>query len=154
MSDCVDYYMHPITPPHHPLAAPPAHSPLSRPPHPQNGGKLSADMTGPVWEVFAKLLRGLSGARITRPGHFKNAAGDGVSVRCSYKADDGQLYPLDRGFFYVHKPPLLIPDNDIESVEFARQGSGAVSSTVRTFDLVVRLKGGAEHQFRWELGWG
>ncbi|PNW88436.1 hypothetical protein CHLRE_01g029450v5 [Chlamydomonas reinhardtii] len=114
----------------------------------KNGGKLSADMTGPVWEVFAKLLRGLSGARITRPGHFKNAAGDGVSVRCSYKADDGQLYPLDRGFFYVHKPPLLIPDNDIESVEFARQGSGAVSSTVRTFDLVVRLKGGAEHQFR------
>ncbi len=48
-------------------------------------------MTGPVHEVFAKLLRGLSGARITRPGHFKNAAGDGVSVRCSYKADDGQV---------------------------------------------------------------
>jgi structure-specific recognition protein 1 len=61
-----------------------------------------------------------------------------------------QLYPLDRGFFYVHKPPLLIPDNDIESVEFARQGSGAVSSSVRTFDLVIRLKGGTEHMFRYE----
>ncbi|KXZ45334.1 hypothetical protein GPECTOR_56g431 [Gonium pectorale] len=114
----------------------------------KNGGKLSTEMSGPVHEVFAKLLRGLSGARITRPGHFKNAMGDGVSVRCSYKADDGQLYPLDRGFFYVHKPPLLIPDNDIESVEFARQGSGAASSSVRTFDLVIRLKGGAEHVFR------
>ncbi|KAG2487533.1 hypothetical protein HYH03_013813 [Edaphochlamys debaryana] len=114
----------------------------------KNGGKLATEMSGPIHEVFAKLLRGLSGARITRPGHFKNAAGDGVSVRCSYKADDGQLYPLDRGFFYVHKPPLLIPDNDIESVEFARQGSGAVSSSVRTFDLVIRLKGGAEHMFR------
>ncbi|GFR39904.1 hypothetical protein Agub_g409 [Astrephomene gubernaculifera] len=114
----------------------------------KNGGKLSPEMSGPVHEVFAKLLRGLSGARITRPGHFKNAAGDGVSVRCSYKADDGQLYPLDRGFFYVHKPPLLIPDNDIEYVEFARQGNGAVSSSVRTFDLVIRLKGGTEHMFR------
>lgn len=59
-----------------------------------------------------------------------------------------QLYPLDRGFFYVHKPPLLIPDNDIESVEFGRQGSGGVSSSVRTFDLFVRVKGGTEHQFR------
>ncbi|GIL44113.1 hypothetical protein Vafri_1648 [Volvox africanus] len=115
----------------------------------KNGGKLSTEMSGPVHEVFAKLLRGLSGARITKPGHFRNAAGDGFSVRCSYKADDGQLYPLDRGFFYVHKPPLLIPDNDIESVEFARQGSGgAMSSSVRTFDLVIRLKGGTEHMFR------
>lgn len=57
----------------------------------QNGGKLSVEMSGPMHEVFAKVLRGLSGARITRPGHFKNAAGDGVSVRCSYKADDGQV---------------------------------------------------------------
>ncbi|GLC39441.1 hypothetical protein PLESTB_001348900 [Pleodorina starrii] len=114
----------------------------------KNGGKLATEMSGPVHEVFAKLLRGLSGARITKPGHFRNAGGEGFSVRCSYKADDGQLYPLDRGFFYVHKPPLLIPDNDIESVEFARQGSGAVSSSVRTFDLVIRLKGGTEHMFR------
>ncbi|GIL87416.1 hypothetical protein Vretifemale_15530 [Volvox reticuliferus] len=118
----------------------------------KNGGKLSTEMSGPVHEVFAKLLRGLSGARITKPGHFRNAAGDGFSVRCSYKADDGQLYPLDRGFFYVHKPPLLIPDNDIESVEFARQGSGAMSSSVRTFDLVIRLKGGTEHMFSAQSG--
>jgi hypothetical protein len=52
-------------------------------------------MSGPLCEVFAKLLRGLSGARITKPGHFKNNAGDGVSVRCSYKADDGQVGSSD-----------------------------------------------------------
>jgi hypothetical protein len=56
----------------------------------QNGGKLSTEMSGPVHEVFAKLLRGLSGARVTKPGHFRNGTG-GFSVRCSYKADDGQV---------------------------------------------------------------
>jgi len=42
-------------------------------------------MTGPVFEVFARTLRGLSGAKITRPSAFKNAAQDGFAVRCSYK---------------------------------------------------------------------
>ena len=39
-----------------------------------------------------------------------------------------------------------LPFDEVESVEFARQGGGAVSS--RTFDLVVRMKNEAEHQFR------
>ena len=39
-----------------------------------------------------------------------------------------------------------MPYDEIESVEFARQGGGVVSS--RTFDLVVRMKNEAEHQFR------
>uniref|UniRef100_A0A7S0WQ82 FACT complex subunit SSRP1 n=1 Tax=Chlamydomonas leiostraca TaxID=1034604 RepID=A0A7S0WQ82_9CHLO len=110
------------------------------------GGKLEASMSGPVFEVFARTLRGLSGAKITRPGGFKNAAQDGFAVRCSYKADDGYLYPLDRAFFYVHKPPMLIPFDEVDSVELTRLGGGAVSS--KTFDLVVRTKNNAEHQFR------
>ncbi len=73
----------------------------------QNGGKLSVEMSGPMHEVFAKVLRGLSGARITRPGHFKNAAGDGVSVRCSYKADDGQVRSVVAG--QGARPPGCLP---------------------------------------------
>lgn len=110
------------------------------------GGKLEASFTGPVYEVFAKALRGLSGAKISRPGGFHNSANDGSSIRCSYKADDGHLYPLDRAFFYIHKPPMLLPFDEVDSVEFARQGGGVVSS--RTFDLVVRMKTEVEHQFR------
>jgi len=110
------------------------------------GGKLEASMAGPVCEVFARALRGLSGAKITRPGQFRNATKDGYAVRCSYKADDGYLYPLDRAFFYVHKPPMLIPFDDVESVELTRLGGNTVSS--KTFDLVVRTKSNLEHQFR------
>lgn len=82
--------------------------------HLQVGGKLAKEMKGALYDIFARILRGLSGARITRPGAFKNALSDGVAVRCSYKADDGLLYPLDKAFFYVHKPPLLIPYEDVE----------------------------------------
>jgi structure-specific recognition protein 1 len=42
-------------------------------------------MRGPLFEVFARTLRGLSAAKITRPGNFRNALGDGFAVRCSYK---------------------------------------------------------------------
>lgn len=56
------------------------------------------------------------------------------------QADDGYLYPLDRAFFYVHKPPMLIPFDDVESVELTRLGGNTVSS--KTFDLVVRRSDG------------
>ncbi|KAJ9520912.1 hypothetical protein QJQ45_014103 [Haematococcus lacustris] len=130
------------------------------------GGKLKSSMSGPLHEVFAHTLRGLSAAKITRPPKDGfQAAQDGYAVRCSYKAsacrchpsrcclddrlaqaDDGYLYPLERAFFYVHKPPMLIPFDEVESVELTRLGGGAVSS--KTFDLVVRTKTEVEHQFR------
>lgn len=105
-------------------------------------------MAGPVYEVFAKTLRGLSGARLTRPGTFRNAAGDGSAVRCSYKADDGYLYPLEKSFFYVHKPPLLMVHEDIESVEFQRQGGGVLASSVKTFDLVIKMRNNQVNEHR------
>ena len=51
---------------------------------------------------------------------------------------------------FSHIPPFCtqLPFEEVESVEFARQGGGAVSS--RTFDLVVRMKNDVEHQFRCE----
>ena len=56
------------------------------------------------------------------------------------QADDGYLYPLERAFFYVHKPPTLIVFEEIDSVEFLRQGGGLVAASVKTFDLNVRQK--------------
>ena len=53
------------------------------------------------------------------------------------QADDGYLYPLERAFFYVNKPPLLLLHEDVEAVEFCRQGGGGAVST-KTFDLAIR----------------
>ncbi len=37
----------------------------------------------------------------------------------------------------MHKPPLLLLHEDVEAVEFCRQGGGGGAST-KTFDLAVR----------------
>ena len=55
------------------------------------GGKLERAYEGPTFEVFTKALRGLSSAKVTRPGSFKAASGEGHAIRCSYKSDDGIL---------------------------------------------------------------
>ncbi len=56
------------------------------------------------------------------------------------QADDGYLYPLERAFFYVHKPPLLIVFDEIASVEFMRQGGGLIAASAKTFDLNIRQR--------------
>lgn len=90
----------------------------------------------------------MSGAKVTKAQNFKNAKNDGFCVRCLYKADEGYLYPLERSFFYVQKPPLLITHNEIDSVEFQRQGHDVVTVSNKTFDIYIRTTLGLEHQFR------
>lgn len=51
----------------------------------QCGGKLQPRMEGAVCEVFARTLRGLSGAKLTKPGAFRTSDGEAYSLRCSYK---------------------------------------------------------------------
>eukprot|EP00798_Chlamydomonas_sp_ICE-L_P024618 gene24618-10239_t len=38
--------------------------------------KLEPSYSGPIYEVFAKSLRGLSGSKIVKPGHFRSADGE------------------------------------------------------------------------------
>lgn len=84
--------------------------------------------------MFAKLLRALAATKIVRPGTFRTRD-EGYALRCSYKADDGYIYPLERAFFCFFKPPTVIQYDDIRALEFGRQ-SGALSS--KTFDVTVR----------------
>lgn len=70
------------------LSQPP--TPSRTHPHPtssclQCGGRLARSFRGPAHEVFAKVLRGLSGTKLTKPGTFRDAEGTGHAVRCSYK---------------------------------------------------------------------
>ena len=56
------------------------------------------------------------------------------------QADDGYLYPLERAFFYVHKPPTLLVHDEVESIEFMRQGGGVLAASAKTFDLLIRMR--------------
>lgn len=64
------------------------------------------------------------------------------AIGCSFKAAAGYLYPLERGFIYVHKPPIHIRFEEVSSVNFARSGG-----STRTFDFEVELKSGTVHTF-------
>eukprot|EP00850_Spirogloea_muscicola_P015482 SM000119S25625 [mRNA] locus=s119:621:4431:+ [translate_table: standard] len=110
--------------------------------------RLEASYKGLSYEVFSTILRGLSGAKVTRPGKYRSAA-DGYALRTSLKAEDGYLFPLEKGFFFLPKPPTLILHEEIEYVAFERHGAAGMSSTSsHYFDLVLRLTSEQEHQFR------
>lgn len=105
-------------------------------------GKISKELSGPTYEVLAKIMKVIINRRVTGPGdflgHHKTPA-----IACSYKAAAGYLYPLEKGFIYVHKPPVHIRFEEIASVNFARGGA----SSTKSFDFEIALKSGNVHTF-------
>ncbi|XP_050293828.1 FACT complex subunit Ssrp1 [Anthonomus grandis grandis] len=104
-------------------------------------GKLEKEVTGPTYEVLGKIMKHIVGRKLTGPGNFIGHTGT-PAVGCSFKAAAGFLYPLERGFIYIHKPPLHIRFEEIASVNFARGGGNT-----RSFDFEIELKSGTVHTF-------
>lgn len=103
--------------------------------------KLTKEMNGPVYEVLGKIMKVIINRKLTGPGSFIGHSGT-PAVGCSFKAAAGYLYPLERGFMYVHKPPLHIRFEEIAYVNFARGGG-----STKSFDFEVELKSGTTHTF-------
>lgn len=104
--------------------------------------KLEKNISGPYHEVVSRICRAVLDKRITVPGNF-NSSSSAKCLPCSYKANSGFLYPLERGFMFVHKPPLHILFQDIASVTFSRSNQGHV----RSFDFEIDHKNGTKHMF-------
>ncbi|XP_037954488.1 FACT complex subunit Ssrp1 [Teleopsis dalmanni] len=103
--------------------------------------KLEKELSGPLYEVMGKVMKVLIGRKITGPGNFIGHSGT-PAVGCSFKAAAGYLYPLERGFIYIHKPPVHIRFEEIATVNFARSGG-----STRSFDFEITLKNGTVHTF-------
>uniref|UniRef100_A0A0N5B811 FACT complex subunit SSRP1 n=1 Tax=Strongyloides papillosus TaxID=174720 RepID=A0A0N5B811_STREA len=99
-------------------------------------GKIASHHSGPVHEVFSKFLRILTNKKVTVTGTFVSKQGN-QSIDCAYKQAAGFLFPLEKGFVYVHKPPMYIRFEDISSINFERS-----DLTTRTFDFEIDLKNG------------
>lgn len=106
-------------------------------------GKLQRHHHGATFEVISILFRTLAGQKIIVPGSFKSATGSAM-IKCSLKANEGHLYVLERSFFFLPKPTLLMHHQEITTVEFQRVGSGI--GNPRTFDLKFFIAG-TEHTF-------
>ncbi|XP_035794839.1 FACT complex subunit Ssrp1-like [Anopheles albimanus] len=103
--------------------------------------KLTKELSGPVYEVLGKIMKVIINRKLTGPGSFIGHSGT-PAIGCSFKAAAGYLYPLERGFIYVHKPPVHIRFEEIASVNFARSGG-----STRSFDFEIELKTGTVHTF-------
>ncbi|XP_029347227.1 FACT complex subunit Ssrp1-like [Acyrthosiphon pisum] len=104
-------------------------------------GKLTKEISGPTYEVLAQVMKAIVNRKITTPASFKGHSGTSA-IGCSYKAAAGYVYPLERGFFYLHKPPIHIRFEEIFTVNFARGGG-----STRSFDFEIELKNGVKHTF-------
>ncbi len=62
----------------------------------------------------------------------------GPFVKCSYKANDGVLYFLEKSILFVHKPVLEIEHESIKEVDLARVQVSSLQQ--RSFDITIRLK--------------
>ncbi|KAM8924231.1 FACT complex subunit SSRP1 isoform 2-T2 [Pelodytes ibericus] len=104
-------------------------------------GKLKKSMSGCLYEMVSRVMKALVNRKITVPGNFQGHSG-AQCITCSYKASSGLLYPLERGFIYVHKPPVHIRFDEINCVNFARG-----TTTTRSFDFEIETKQGTQYTF-------
>ncbi|CAF3270543.1 unnamed protein product [Rotaria socialis] len=106
------------------------------------GNNLHKEMQGPYHDIVSRLFRAITEQRITVPGSFTSKSG-AKCVSCAYKASAGLLYPLERGFIYITKPPIYIHHDDVASCGFNRSNT----ATGRTCDFEIQLKSGGSHVF-------
>jgi len=100
-------------------------------------GELQPVMRGSLSNLIAKTFKIIAGKKVFIPGKFANA-NQQACLSCSVRANEGLLYPLEKQFVFIHKPPIIVRFNEIESVEFQRYAGGQGST--RNFDLQVNLK--------------
>ncbi|XP_055034233.2 FACT complex subunit SSRP1a [Misgurnus anguillicaudatus] len=104
-------------------------------------GKLNKNMSGPLYEIVSRVMKALVNRKITVPGNFQGHSGS-QCITCAYKASSGLLYPLERGFIYVHKPPVYLRFEEISCVNFARG-----TTTTRSFDFEIETKQNNQYIF-------
>lgn len=105
------------------------------------GETLKPTMEGYVYDIAAMIFKAFTKKKqVIIAGSYKNSK-EQPAVYCSYKANEGYLYILEKSIFFLKKPALYIRNDQIVSLEFARlqntQGS-------KSFDLQVAVQGSEE----------
>eukprot|EP00529_Nitzschia_sp_RCC80_P014404 CAMPEP_0113454940 /NCGR_PEP_ID=MMETSP0014_2-20120614/8121_1 /TAXON_ID=2857 /ORGANISM="Nitzschia sp." /LENGTH=754 /DNA_ID=CAMNT_0000346359 /DNA_START=65 /DNA_END=2329 /DNA_ORIENTATION=- /assembly_acc=CAM_ASM_000159 len=113
------------------------------------GGDLQPVMKGSLSSLIAKTFKIIAKKKVFVPGKFQNANQQSC-IKCALRANEGLLYPLEKQLLFIHKPPVLIRFNEVESIEFQRYAGGQGST--RNFDLCVTLKpsavaGGGQNEY-------
>jgi structure-specific recognition protein 1 len=105
------------------------------------GDKLEKSYDAPTYQVISEVFSGLSDKKVTRSKFKSSTSSQGI--KCSMKANEALLYPLDRHILSVPKPPTLLSHREIVRVTFSRVGG----STTRTFEVKFNMDSGVEHSY-------
>jgi structure-specific recognition protein 1 len=108
-------------------------------------GKLQEEYDGAMSQVLSDLFTGVSGKKVNSPSSEYLSTTGSKGLKCSQKANEAYLYPLDKAFLAVSKPPIYIPFIEIASVVFSRVSS--VSSSTKTIEVKFGLTSGQEWAF-------
>lgn len=106
--------------------------------------KLQKHYDAPTYEVVSNVFRALTGRKVISTSTYRSHHG-AYAMKCSMKANEGFLYPLEKSLLFIPKPPTFIPINEIGVVTFSRVGQSSGSS--RTFDMKFRMTSGTDIQF-------
>ena len=94
-------------------------------------------LEGKTIDIIAKLFNKIVNKSLIVP--TKNFIfTKGPFIKCSYKANDGVLYFLEKSILFVHKPVLDIEHENIKEIELARVHESGIQQ--RSFDMTIKLK--------------
>ena len=96
---------------------------------------LSKEMSGPTYDVLSRVFMALSKIKIIAARKFESAEGY-KCISCSFGANQGLLYPLEKSIFFIWKPVSYIRHADIAHIEILRMEQ---SHNIKMFDLQLKL---------------
>ncbi|KAJ2043982.1 FACT complex subunit, partial [Coemansia sp. S2] len=107
--------------------------------------KLRKHYDEPLYRIVATVFKAMTDKRLIEGGGFGGYHGS-QGIKASLKANEGTLYPLDKGFLFAPKPAHYIPHSEISSIVFSRVDASS-SNKMRTFDLKFNMHGAQDYQF-------
>ncbi|RKO97759.1 SSrecog-domain-containing protein [Caulochytrium protostelioides] len=110
-------------------------------------GRLNAHYDGPVYDVMGDVFAALTNRRVVRPSISFTGANGQVGIECSRGPNEAFLYCMERAFFSVPKPPVIIPHADIDSVTFSRVGTSSGGTATKSFEVRILMHNGTDYTF-------
>ncbi|KAJ3219676.1 FACT complex subunit [Dinochytrium kinnereticum] len=102
----------------------------------QYEGRLKKEYDGPIFQVVGEVFKALTNIKVTIPGESFKSAQALSGLKCSLKANEAFLFPLEKSFISLPKPTTLILHSDITLITFGRVNASASSST-KTFEMRI-----------------
>ncbi len=116
---------------------------LARLPKVEKAASLGPSMETVMEDISEALFRFLvpkSQVFSSSKDVFASEQGDNC-VKCYLRVSEGFVFPLSCGIFFLNKPFLFLPANDMVGLEQGRAGSG------RTMDFIVTMEDDTVHEF-------